>query len=197
MGKLNSAEQTRQSILDAFCELVCEKENFGGIGVKEIIDRAGISRSTFYSHFNNINDLVEEICRAYADGFCDAMSCYGRGSDIRNGYQDLYFHILQYVSDNQPIATTMLLNFSNSEITEANSYPVREKMYQMLRVTHMDMEESTLRYAATFWGHGIYGFLKEWLKNDCRPGAAEMSKIMVAAIGTSTDFLLGANLEGR
>ena len=43
-------ERTRRAIKDAFRELVCEKDA-GRITVKELTERAGINRKTFYLHF--------------------------------------------------------------------------------------------------------------------------------------------------
>lgn len=37
-----------------------EKKDYEFITVKEICEKAGVNRSTFYLHYENINDLLEE-----------------------------------------------------------------------------------------------------------------------------------------
>ena len=53
--------RSRKSIRTAYAELINEKKDSSKITVKEIVDRADISKSTFYCHYNDINDLVAEI----------------------------------------------------------------------------------------------------------------------------------------
>ena len=44
---------------EAFMEIL-EKKDFEYISVKEICERAGVNRSTFYLHYETVNDLLEE-----------------------------------------------------------------------------------------------------------------------------------------
>ena len=62
MGKeYRNSIRSRKSIRTAYAELINEKKDSSKITVKEIVDRADISKSTFYCHYNDINDLVAEI----------------------------------------------------------------------------------------------------------------------------------------
>ena len=51
---------SKKILKDAFLELVKQK-SFYDINVKELCDRAGINRSTFYRHYDNTADILEEI----------------------------------------------------------------------------------------------------------------------------------------
>ena len=47
---------------EAFLELL-EKKDFAYITVKEICEKAGVNRSTFYLHYETVNDLLAESAR--------------------------------------------------------------------------------------------------------------------------------------
>ena len=47
---------------EAFLELL-EKKDFAYITVKEICKKAGVNRSTFYLHYETVNDLLTESTR--------------------------------------------------------------------------------------------------------------------------------------
>lgn len=58
------AEDTKRALANAYLELLSE----GGsqtITVKDVVERTGVSRMTFYYHFADIYDLVDWIYRDY------------------------------------------------------------------------------------------------------------------------------------
>lgn len=52
--------QTKQNLIDAFWALYCEKR-IEKITVKEITQKAGYNRGTFYEYFTDIYDVLEQI----------------------------------------------------------------------------------------------------------------------------------------
>ena len=59
-AEYKSAIRSRKMIRHAFVELALEKE-FEKITVKNIVERAEISRGTFYAHYSDIYAVIEEI----------------------------------------------------------------------------------------------------------------------------------------
>lgn len=53
-------QKTLREIREAFASLSHEK-SIDKITVKELCERALINKATFYSHYDNMNDLIEEI----------------------------------------------------------------------------------------------------------------------------------------
>ena len=184
-------EATKKAIINAFTTLAYEQEDVKTISVKSIIDRAQISRSTFYAYFDNIGDITAEMAKLYGQDLRAEMKKNTYINEDINGYRGLYYRLLTYIKDHRKIAETILLNYSNSEVTEAISQPVLETMYGMLRKTHMDVDKRTLQYAATKWGYGFYGSMKMWLKDGCQPEIEEMSAILEEAASFTNDFIFG------
>ncbi len=52
--------QTKQNLVDAFWSLYCEKR-IEKITVKEIAQRAGYNRGTFYEYFTDVYDVLNQI----------------------------------------------------------------------------------------------------------------------------------------
>ena len=52
--------KTKNKIEKAFIELIDEK-GFEQVSVSDICDRASLNRTTFYTHYFNINDLLEKL----------------------------------------------------------------------------------------------------------------------------------------
>lgn len=65
--------KTRRAIRNALIELAEEKD-VGKITVKELCERAEISKPAFYSHYGNIYDVVDEVENEVVQKVCDQMA---------------------------------------------------------------------------------------------------------------------------
>lgn len=59
-GLNSSAKKTRNLIKTTFVELIHEKKSFSKVTVTELVKRANITRSTFYTHYDNIYDVARD-----------------------------------------------------------------------------------------------------------------------------------------
>ena len=57
----SSSKKTKQAIKDSFIDLLYEKGSINKIKVTELVKRANIDRTTFYSHYDNIYGLVNDF----------------------------------------------------------------------------------------------------------------------------------------
>lgn len=59
---VNSAsKKTNKRIKEAFAELLQEKKDLNNITVTELVVRADITRSSFYTHFDSIYDVAQSL----------------------------------------------------------------------------------------------------------------------------------------
>ena len=61
MKEYRNAIRSKKMIREAFAELLAEKGSLEKVTIKDIVARADISKSTFYAHYDNIDDLIVEI----------------------------------------------------------------------------------------------------------------------------------------
>ena len=52
--------RTREAIRNAFIDMICEMD-YEQITIKELTQRAGVNRKTFYLHFDSLDDLLGEM----------------------------------------------------------------------------------------------------------------------------------------
>src|SRR5882672_10097757 len=87
--------RTRRSLSTALVELVKEKR-FDDITVQNVIDRADVGRSTFYSHFRDKDDLFQKDWQRFLDGFAQHIDWEktGTGSFVPVVY--LFRHLQEF-----------------------------------------------------------------------------------------------------
>ncbi len=57
-------KRTRRLVSDAFIQLVLEK-GYDGVRIEDIIDRADVARTTFYTHFKDKSDLLQYVADVF------------------------------------------------------------------------------------------------------------------------------------
>lgn len=69
MNKSESKYYNTACLMDDALLLLIEKKDFKYITVKEICDKAGVNRSTFYLHYETMTDLLEETSQYVLKNF--------------------------------------------------------------------------------------------------------------------------------
>lgn len=192
-GSLNKSESkyfnTAKKMDMALISLL-EEKSFEYISVSEICKLAKVNRSTFYLHYENTVDLLNETARFLLDDFAayfnaDIKSIANKFNesplDELNFISDEYLHpYLSYIKENKTVFSTVLMrsaSFGFNEIfqrlydnvfnpvLERYSYPVSDRKYAMM-----------------FYLNGITAIVKEWLKDDCEKTIGEVSQIIYGCI---------------
>jgi AcrR family transcriptional regulator len=91
---------TRENLMQAFWSLYCQKK-IEHISIKEITDKAGYHRSTFYEYFFDIHDLLNQLensLLAYIKEKVVNSLAVDRYDDIPQGLADLYESKGNYLS---------------------------------------------------------------------------------------------------
>ncbi len=109
--------KTREAIFTALIALLSKKD-FTQITVSEIIEKADISRATFYSHFETKDDLLKALCE---DLFCHILDgADGSGAEHRHMFRcdaqdSVFLHLFRHLlrNDNHILE---LLSCRNSDL---------------------------------------------------------------------------------
>lgn len=158
----------------AFLELL-EKKDFEFITVKEICEKAGVNRSTFYLHYETIGDLLDESVQYMFDQLFEYFPDKDTHvmNDIKNAeLADLYLitpHFLEpyltYISEHKRLFATALKKSDSLRL--GDSY---DKLFTHVLSRILDrfgIPENRKKYMLKFYIYSIIAVIGEWLKNDC------------------------------
>ena len=84
--------RTRDALGDALVELMHER-TFADITVQHVLDRAGVSRSTFYTHFSDKDDLFLSDMEDFLEMMAFALSRKKEKSKRVAPVQELFAHV--------------------------------------------------------------------------------------------------------
>jgi AcrR family transcriptional regulator len=86
--------QTRDALGDALVALMHERP-FDSITVQQVLDRAGIARSTFYSHYRDKDDLFLSDVEDFWEGAAMALTRRGDASHRVAPVRELFAHVAE------------------------------------------------------------------------------------------------------
>lgn len=152
--KINKlSKQTDEIIKETLAILLNEKYDLNSITVTDLIKKAGISRSSFYTHYNSINDLVECIQDETLNALSNDITSFQNINDIYN-YIDKIFEILK----NNEYFYKSILN-SDEALKFANN--IIDKLTDRLLVYFNDKE-----LEVNFYTYGCAILLIKYSRNE-------------------------------
>ena len=140
---------------EAFMELLEEKD-FEYISVKEICERAGVNRSTFYLHYETIGDLLEESVSYMNERFLEYFNGNGQSIAGRIDVADIKEFALRLADTYHRMFTHVL-----SPIMDRFSVSEKEK-----------------KYLLSFYMNGIMAVIKTWISGNCEDDIDFIVKII-------------------
>ena len=172
-----------------------ERKDFEYISVKEICEEAGVNRSTFYLHYENTSDLLQETTRYVLDGFLSYFSFDKEGMTARfseRSPEELVFitpkYILPYltfIKDNRRIFKTSLKEFGSMGFGR-----VYERMYRYIFdpiLERFGHSEQSRPYVMKFYLSGITAIVMEWIENGCEDDINTIADIITYCVFTKKD----------
>jgi AcrR family transcriptional regulator len=85
---------TRDALGDALVQLMHEQP-FESITVQQVLDRAGVGRSTFYTHYRDKEDLFMSDVEEFWEGVSTLVSRRGEASDRVAPVTELFAHVAE------------------------------------------------------------------------------------------------------
>ena len=179
-----SAEKMHTSLI-----FLLNQKDFEFITIKEICEVAGVNRSTFYLHYDNVNDLLTETVEAiYKDFFGHFEAEELKEVRITDKKDDELFLVtpqylmpyLEFVEENRKLFQLM---YEKGDMMGA------EKMYSAWFrdifgpiLTRFGVSEKEQPLIMIFYLKGIIGVVTEWIKGDCAQSKDEIIRVIQKCI---------------
>lgn len=166
-------QKTRVAIFDALTTLLT-KYRFENITVQDIIDEANIGRSTFYSHFETKDQLLEEMCHEIFSHVFSETLLPEESHDFSDNHEDiraLLEHILWHIKDHRDDICSIMQGESEKLFTGYFSNYL-EKTFGDL-IAHLDIDVSE-EFKKQFVIGSFINTVKWWITNGLRQSPSEI-----------------------
>ena len=164
--------ETKQNIENVFQELLKEEE-VSKITVSEICRRAGIHRTTFYGHFEDVNDLMQKMIQ---DMYRQMMEHFI--VDERLWLDDGFLNLFKLIRENKSFFKGYLESGSLQNLT-FKVFPERLRNNMVYLQKEMGFDsEAELYYHQMFFSEGLKAVIRLWISRDCEESPEEMCRFI-------------------
>lgn len=173
--------RTRDALGDALVALMQEKP-FDTITVQEVLDRAQVSRSTFYSHYSDKDDLLMSDAEEFFEAISMALSAHRDKSERVFPVQEFFTHL----SDVQPFFKALVKSGKYQENMElARGHFARGIERRLAELPRGKSIPSNQLPAIAFTHAGaLLSLLTWWLDRGMRESPAEMDELFHRLVWT-------------
>lgn len=147
-------KRSQKKIYHALGELMREK-SFDKITVSDIIEEAGISRKTFYNHYQDKIDLVQEYQKDLSDTI---QQLFAENTDMGT----VLVEKLAILLNNQDYLLTALISYNGSLEMQSIMRGTMEK-YCKCMLKPLIKDSLQLEYQAAVSASSIFAIVQHWL----------------------------------
>ena len=190
MNKSESKYFNTALFMDAAMISLLEKKDFSYITVKEICEKAGVNRSTFYLHYGTIDDLLceclEYVERIFYSTFQTAqMELIGNVATVP--YDKLIFinheYLIPYLAFIKENRSIYIAAHKNPSAMKANKQfeQISRSVLQPI-LDRFGVPQCEQHYWITFYIQGCTAIVNEWITTGFKENIPEIADIMIRCI---------------
>lgn len=162
-----------------------QKKDYEFITVKEVCEKAGVNRSTFYLHYEGMDDLLKESYELICNRFFDQCKPFDvtREQAERNAKSEGFLitpeYLVPYLNFVRQNRKVYVLIMQNAALFGADK--TFEKMYGDIFSPVLEkysVPRNRRQYVFAYYMRGTLAIIETWVKEDCLLGTDEVVSII-------------------
>lgn len=190
MNRQESKYFNTASLFDEALIILLEQKDIDYITVKEICEKAGVNRSTFYLHYDTVDDLLNETLdyivkklinhfNKEPKDFILSLNTLDK-KDLVLINEEYLRPYLEFIKENKKVFIAV---FKNPVVMKANeAYSGLEEYIFNPILDKYGMPNNKKKYILQFYVSGIVAIIKEWTINDCKDSIDDIMDIIIECV---------------
>ena len=173
----NKKKQSSQERIEKAFINMLQKKNIEDINVTDLVKKAEINRSTFYTNYIDIYDVADKLKNKM---YNEILSLYPEETKNKTHSYN-FLNLFKHIKDNQIYYNTLFkLNFDFSKLLDKYSLDSNLPKYCS--------KPKFAHYHITFFKAGLNAIIREWLANGCTDSPEEINNVLKSEyMGKSLD----------
>jgi AcrR family transcriptional regulator len=166
------ARRSRRLLKQGLLELLREKR-FSEISVRDITDRMDMNRGTFYLHYADTYDLLQNVEEDILRNV-QMMIDEHREETSAGTLKPIFEPILHYIVENRTACYSLFVNNANSNFVGRVNELIYRNGSDLVRQRYPSLPEEQMEYLLGFVSYGLIGLIRQWFETDMRLPAGQI-----------------------
>lgn len=184
MNKSESKYYNTACLMDEALLQLLETKEYEYITVKQICEKAGVNRSTFYLHYETVDELLQESLSYMFQKFNDKYGDREKAKIQSETLGDLFLitpeyiiPYLEFLKNNKRLFMTAV---AKPNIFHVNQYfdSVYGKVLSPI-LERFRVDETERKYILAFYIGGMHTVIIEWIKGGCMESILYIAKLLI------------------
>ena len=179
MNKTNNqrSQETNRNIIQAVYEIISiEKRPLNKITVREVCERAHVHRSTFYTHYMDVYDLVEKVEKTMSVNLTESfLQKMEEGASAVDCYENLF----EFIKEHREFYRIYLNDTQNTGAISLATELYQDRLDQMNFKEIGYTSQREFVYHQQFFLYGVTAMIRLWVKDDCPESPKEFVQILL------------------
>lgn len=192
MNKNENKYYNTALLMDEALLLILERKEYDFITVKEICSKAGVNRSTFYLHYETMDDLLNETITMINDRFYSAFKSNPlkpiKESILKKDKKELILirdvilrPYLNYILENKKV---FLLSYRKHQLFKGKETFLKLNREFFIPIASVfGIKEDRQDYFIRYFRDGVLSIVYGWLENDCKESVEKIIEIIYECTG--------------
>ena len=181
--------RTKAALRAGLAALIREK-GVAGVTVRELAERAGINRATFYIHYHDIDDMLGHIYREILSDLAAVLEMHQKEESAERPFSILC-DIFRFLQKHSAMCAALLSERGDPAFIEQIKAPLRDKCVRdWKRLRPDEPNEHRAAYFASYIVSGCVGLFEHWLKGGMQETPEEMAQLADRMIRTGVKTML-------
>ncbi len=167
--------------------LLLEKEEYDFISVKDICEKAGVNRSTFYTYYNTKDDLLVDTMKLISKRLLSNFDydTITLKVDIENNFQligEIYLvPCLNTIKELRKVYK--MLQYKPHIFKKSN---INKELYNILHnklLSKYDIENDEEEFAFAYFNYGVLAIIDKWVESNCEEDVSKIANLIIKMLG--------------
>ena len=172
---------TKMMLKEALLKLLHTRQ-LNKIPITDLCRESGINRATFYRHYEEPKDILNEIRYSIFEDIKNIE----KQSNINSSEDQLLEQVCQYFFENRELLNILFKYRNDEDFVLLINEICRQRIPHLRKLGYMkDYDDESLKLSTCYFAGGIYYILRQWLSEPIEKSPKEIARIIQNVLNIS------------